>query len=66
MVPFLGRIGFFQSDIVSFSGVVVQVRPQEGPRAEYIEVVQEHCIFEEDKGFEDFFESSRQFDDLCC
>jgi hypothetical protein len=59
MVPFLGRIGFFQSDIVSFRGVVLQVRPHQRPWVDYIEVVQEHCIFEEDRGFEDFCESSR-------
>jgi hypothetical protein len=59
MVLFLGRIWFFQSDIVSFREVVLQVRPQQQPRVDYIEVVQEHCIFEEDRGFKDFCESSR-------
>jgi hypothetical protein len=49
MVPFLGRIGFFQSDIVSFRWVVLHVRLQQRPRVDYIEVVQEHCIFEEDR-----------------
>jgi hypothetical protein len=49
MVPFLGHIGFFQSDIVSFRGVVLQVWPQQRPRADYNEVMQEHRIFKEDR-----------------